>query len=47
MVIVALWTLVVLAAGFFLACLLDDLLDPQDDQVLHTSSELDEGAPAH
>lgn len=47
MVIVALWTLVVVAAGFFVACLLDDLLDPQDDQVIPTSNELDEGAAAH
>lgn len=44
MVIVALWSLVVVAAGFFVACLLDDLLDAKDDQILPTSNELDEGA---
>lgn len=45
MVIVALWTLVVVAAAFFVACLLDDLLDPQEDQT-PTSNELDEAAAA-
>src|SRR3954454_25210463 len=27
---IALWTLVIVAAGFFVACFLDDLLDPNE-----------------
>jgi hypothetical protein len=47
MEIVALWTLVIVGAGFFVAFLLDDLMDPAEDRTASAASELDDGVPAH
>jgi hypothetical protein len=33
---IALWTLVIVAAGFFVACFLDDLLDPNERESVTT-----------